>query len=440
MEQVETFLQGTEKFLWSYIGILLIIVCGLYFSFLARFKQIWGLSSAFSYFFKSLLGSIKGGQKNHRGSNTLEVFFASLGSCIGAGNIVSIAVAIQIGGPGALFWVWLVAFLGMIIKYAEVYLGLRFRVENSHGSYDGGPMFFLRYAFPQIPILSSIMAFLMCIYGTEIYMFSVIKESLVENFNFPEPIVVVSLLLLTIFSVAGGVKRVGKINSFLVPFFIIIYMLMVGYILIINISHLPEVFYQITSSAFSGHAAIGGFAGSSTLLTMAKGISSACYSGDIGVGYASIVHSETSIRHPERQASFAIVGIFIDTLIVCTATIFLILVTGVWHEKGLSGSMLVQNALARYFPHMDLFMSAFIFMLGFPTITAYLVAAMKSASFLSPKRGKIILLSFSSASFVLFSFFDSTLALSVMLISGGLLVSINIPAIIRLRKHIKYNF
>jgi AGCS family alanine or glycine:cation symporter len=137
MNEVLSLIQAIDSFLWTYVGVSLIVVAGLYFSIISGFAQIFGLWRCFKNFFSSF-GRPK---TTARGASPIYVFFASLGGCIGIGNVVAIAVALQIGGPGALVWVWIAAFLGMIIKYAEVYLGIKFRLENDAGSYDGGPMF-----------------------------------------------------------------------------------------------------------------------------------------------------------------------------------------------------------------------------------------------------------------------------------------------------------
>jgi AGCS family alanine or glycine:cation symporter len=160
----------------------------------------------------------------------------------------------------------------------------------------------------------------------------------------------------------------------------------------------------------------------------------------VGIGYASIIHAETNVNDPEKQASLAIVGIFIDTIIVCTAVMLLIMVSGVWENSSLPGSILVQRALEMYFPYMNIFMPIFIFCLGFSTITAYLVAGIKSARFLSPQKGKQVFICLASMAFVLFSFYDPSVAMAIMYSSGGLLMVINIPGIFVLRRYIKYNF
>lgn len=437
MDEIRIIIQTFESFLWTYVGITLILVAGLYLSYKSGFAQFFGLWRCFNNFFACFRKDMPHAS---RGASPIFVFFASLGGCIGIGNVVSIAVAVQIGGPGALVWVWVAAFLGMIIKYAEVYLGIRFRLENDVGSYDGGPMYFLRYAFPKLPFVANLMAILMCIYGAEIYLFGVIKESLVLNFSLPALPVVAVLLVLVLLTVFGGVKRVGAVNSWLVPVFLLAFLVMVAIILVQNASLIPDMLTAVFLSAFSGQAAFGGFAGSTILLTASRGISSACYSGDVGIGYASIIHAETNVNEPEKQASLAIVGIFLDTIIVCTAVMLLILISGVWQDSSIQGSMLVQTALEKYFPYMNIFMPIFIFMLGFSTITAYLIAGIKAAKFLAPKHGKIIFICISSLAFVFFSFYDPSLAMAVMYSCGGLLMVINIPGILALRRYIRYNF
>lgn len=437
MDEIRILVHAFENFLWTYVGISLILVAGLYLSYKSGFAQIFGLWRCFKNFFACFKNDMPHAD---RGASPLFVFFASLGGCIGIGNVVSIAVAVQIGGPGALVWVWIAAFLGMIIKYAEVYLGIRFRLENDAGSYDGGPMYFLRYAFPKLPFIANIMALLMCVYGAEIYLFGVIKESLVNNFAWPSAWVIGVLLVLVLLTVVGGVKRVGAVSAWMVPIFMTVFLGMVIVILVQNAALIPDMFVAIFSSAFSGQAAFGGFAGSTILLTASRGISSACYSGDVGIGYASIIHAETNVNEPEKQASLAIVGIFLDTIVVCTAVMLLVMISGVWQDSTIQGSMLVQAALQTYFPYMNIFMPIFVFMLGFSTITAYLVAGIKAAQYLSPKWGKPSFIVLSSFAFVFFSFYDSSLAMSVMYSCGGLLMVINIPGILALRRYIKYSF
>ena len=252
---------------------------------------------------------------------TFKSIFCSVGGCVGIGNIVGIctprpseagAFCLDLDdSPG-----------GHDLKYSEVYLGLRYRQPNGKGGYNGGPMYFLTRVFKQnwIP---KFVCVLLCIYGVEVYQFSVISTSITANLGISSYLVIAVLLLLVIFAGSGGVRRVGNISSKSLPIFVFLYVGMGAWVLSHNITALPEIFRQIFVSAFTGHAALGGFAGAGLIATMSHGIRRGCYTGDIGVGYASVIHSESSIQEPEKQAALAIFDIFLDTFIVCTTSLFL---------------------------------------------------------------------------------------------------------------------
>jgi AGCS family alanine or glycine:cation symporter len=424
-----------DTILWGYLGLGFIITLGFYLSFKARWFQITHFGKAFKHFIAC--GKSKEFSKEDRGVSPLKIFFATIGGVIGIGNIAGVSLAVQIGGPGALVWVLLVAFLGMIIKYSEVYLGVKYRHHDRKNGYDGGPMYFLQKAFPKYPWIAGIMCVLLCIYGVEIYMFNVVKHSFETNFDVDATFVIPMFLALILFAVLGGVERIGTINSILIPGFVIIYLAMTLWVIILEIDQLPHVLGVILHSAFNGHAAVGGFAGSTFILTLSKGIASGAYSGDIGIGYASILHSETKFQDPSKQASLTILGIFLDTFIVCSCTILLVVLTGVW-TTDIDSSLLVQTALSKYFPYMEYFMPTCLFVLGYSTIIAYLVAGIKCAKFLMPNHGMKIYLCYAAFSFVFFSFFESRYAFMVMNIVGGLLMLINLAGILRLRKDIVY--
>lgn len=431
-QQLEYF---ADTFLWGYLGIGFIITLGFYLSFKARWMQVFQFGKACKHFIRCAKG--KDCHKDDRGVSPIKIFFATIGGAIGIGNIAGVALAVQIGGPGALVWVLLVAFLGMIIKYSEVYLGIKYRRHGRKKGYDGGPMYFLQHAFPKHTWVASAMAFLLCIYGIEIYMFDVVKHSFETNFHLDSNLVMVSLLGLILFAVCGGVERIGTISSILIPGFVLAYLGMTLWVIGTEIHQLPHLLKVIFHSAFHGHAAVGGFAGSTVLLTLSKGIASGAYSGDIGIGYASIIHSETKFKDPSKQASLTILGIFLDTFIVCTCTILLLTVTGVW-QTDMDSSLLVQTALSQYFPYMNYFMPLCLFVLGYSTITAYFVAGMKCANFLMPNHGVKAYVIYGVFAFIFFSFFESKYAFMIMNIAGGLLMIINLAGILKLRKEIVY--
>ena len=426
------YLESLELFLWGYVGIALIVALGIYFTFVSKGFQLRNFLRSLKIFFTFFKHKEEG-----PGIHPLKLFFASVGGCIGIGNLVTVCIAVQLGGPGALFWIWVTAFLGMILKYSEIYLGLRYRIPNNEGGYDGGPMHFLRYAFKSSWI-PKIVCLLLCIYGVEIFMFDTIVDSITLNWEIPRLAVVIPLLILVVVTGVGGIRRVGNISSILIPFFVVVYIGMSCYVLFQNIEKIPALLLTVLTSAFTGHAAVGGFIGSAMLMAMTKGVEAGCYTGDIGIGYASVIHSETQECQPQKQALLAIVAIFLDTFIICTATLLLVLITDVWTAP-IDGALMVQTALEGYFPYMNVYMPIFLFLLGFSTITAYFCVGAKCSQFLWPKIGKKVFYAYATISFFAFSFIEAKQALTIMMISGGFLIAINLIGIFKLRDRIDFS-
>ncbi|MBS4163499.1 putative transporter [Candidatus Protochlamydia amoebophila] len=427
-------LDQLENILWTYAGVPIVMLLGLYLSLKSGFFQIRHLPTVFKTFFSFM--RLRSSENQH-GVHPLKAFFAAVGGCVGIGNIVGICTAVQLGGPGALFWIWMTALAGMILKYSEVYLGLRYRVPNESGGYNGGPMYFLQKVF-KTSWIPKLVCVLLCVYGVEVYQFSVISTSITTNLGINSYLVTATLLVLVVFAGSGGVRRVGTISSTSLPVFVVIYVGMGMWVLVNNLSALPTVIQQVFTSAFSGHAAIGGFAGVGIMSTMSYGIRRGCYTGDIGVGYASVIHSETSVQIPEKQASLAIFDIFLDTFIVCTTSLFLILTTGFWQEP-IEAGLLVQLSLGKYFPYMHFFMPIFLFMLGYNTINAYFCVGLKCAEYLSPKFGRGVYYIYAVVALVLFSFMGTSQAQTAMAIAGVSLLIINGYGIFMLRHEISFN-
>lgn len=426
-------LKNIDSFFWGYVAFALIIILGSFLTFTNSFFQIRQIPSILKSFFL-LIGKPS---KEIRGVHPLKAFFASVGGMIGVGNIVGIATAVQMGGPGALFWVWVTGMIGAIVKYSEIYLGLKHRVENNEGGYDGGPMYFLKAAFKSriIPIF---VAILLCIYGVEIYQFSVVTDSVSSNWHINRYLVISVLLVAVLYTSIGGVRRIGKICSWIMPFFILTYLSMAFWILVVEAHALPAIFASVFKSAFTGHAAVGGFAGSTFILAIQHGISRAAYSSDIGIGYDSIIQSESSTLYPQKQARLAILGVFVDNLI-CTLSILMVLISGIWKaDVAIDGSHLVQTALSAYFPYMDFFMPLFLSTVGFTTIIAFFCVGLKCARYLFPKRGYTFYVIYGALGLLASTFLRQTEALLIMSIAGALLLIINLIGIFILRKQISF--
>lgn len=432
-QELFAYMELFEENLWGYICVPFLMIVGIYLTFRSNFFQV----RKFPYAVKKFASLLSTRENHQRGVHPLKAFFACIGGCVGIGNIAAICTAIQIGGPGALFWIWMTAGIGMIIKYAEVFLGMRFRVANNQGGYNGGPMYFLQQVFKTMWIPNTVCV-LLCIYGVEVYQFTVITDSVVNNLHINPLIVIFTLLGLVLFAGAGGVRRVGDISSAIIPLFVVIYLGMGAWVLFNNFSAIPGALGLVFSSAFTGSAAFGGFAGSSLMLMMSQGVRRGCYTGDLGVGYAAVIHSESNAKVPQEQATLAIFEIFIDTFVICTASVMIVLVTGVWHQA-VSPSMMVQTVLEQYFPYMNYFMPLFLFMLGYSTINAYYCVGLKSAEFLHPKHGRKAYVVYAIATLLLFSYGGINQAQSMMTIANGLLLIINCYGIFRLRHEISFS-
>jgi len=425
-------LDQIENFIWGYFAAPIILLLGLYFTFKSNFFQF----RKFPAVVRTFIEFLKLHENKQRGVHPLKVFFASVGGCVGIGNIVSICTAIQIGGPGALFWIWITAIVGGMLKYAEVFLGLRYRIANDQGGYNGGPMYYLQKAF-KTKWAANASALLLCVYGIEVYQFNVIIDSLSTNTHINPHVIAVLLLALVILACSGGVRRVGAISSAIIPTFMVLFVSMGTWVLFQNIEKVPHILYEVFVGAFTGHAAIGGFVGSIFLLTMSQGIKRGAYSSDVGIGYASVIYSESSVKNLPQQASLVLFDVFLDTFVICTTSLGLILLTDVWHEP-VNASLLVQNALSQYFPYMHFFMPLFLFLLGYSTINAFISVGLKCADFLLPVVGRKLYYGYAVVMFLIFSFVDTLQAQAVMTIAGGLLLIVNCWGIYRLRHEVTY--
>jgi AGCS family alanine or glycine:cation symporter len=325
----------------------------------------------------------------------------------------------------------------MLIQYSEVYLGMKYRVANKQGSYDGGPMYFLPRAFKGNWI-APVICFLLCIYGVEIFMFNVMADSISTNWNINEYLVVAILLIGILVVAKGGINRVGEVCSALIPLFIVLYVFMALWVIFQHAQELPGIFQSIFDGAFSPQAAKGGFLGSTVMVTISMGLSRGAYSGDIGVGYTSVIYAESGTTKIEKQASMSIIGIFIDTFLICTLSILVVLITGYWNSDT-DVALMVQEALGLHFPCMHLFMPIFLFLLGFTTILAYFVVGAKCAQFISKKWGPPIYYTYACIVLPVFAFIDATQAFVIMSLSGACLLIVNLTGIFFLRKEVRFS-
>lgn len=422
-----------DSFFWIYGGVPTLMLVGIYFTLISKGFQLIKFPEVVTIFYHTIFDNAV----HEKGVKPLYVFFASIGGCIGIGNVVGVCTAVQIGGPGAVFWMWVAGFFGMLVKYAEIYLGMIYRVVDAKNGYCGGPIIYLQQ-LSNGKLLANIVAFLLCIYGLEIYIFRTITHSIITGWNIYPPLVILSLIGLVILVGEGGINLVGKVSSIILPIFLATFVGMSLFIFAVNIHKFPEMLYLIFSSAWTSHAPLGAFAGCSVMMAMSHGVRRACYTGDLGIGYASIIHSQTSQTDPSKEAAMGIMAIFLDTFVICTMSLFLVLITQTWHT-GVHETLMVATALNNYFPFVMGIWPLFIFLLGYTSLTSFYAVGKNAAHFLWGVVGDRFYPYLAAFLFLLFPLIgDMSQAMTFMSITGALLLMFNVYGIIRLSDKIKF--
>ena len=260
----------------------------------------------------------------------------ALAATVGTGNIVGVATAIGIGGPGALFWMWVTGLLGMASKYSEAFLGVRYRTTDAAGEKSGGPQYYLERGIPNrfgkfLALFFAIAAVFACFGIGNMTQGNSISANLEHSFNVPTWVTGIVLTVFALLVLVGGIKSIGRVTAGFVPVMIIFYVLGAIYILIANIGGVPAAFAQIFTDAFTGTSAVGGFAGSVIIIAVQYGVARGIFSNESGMGSAAIAAAAAQTSHPVRQGLVSMTQTFIDTIIVVTCTGLVIITTGVWN-------------------------------------------------------------------------------------------------------------
>ncbi|KZY34834.1 sodium:alanine symporter [Alcanivorax sp. HI0083] len=344
MEQTVTILKQISGLLWGWPALILIAGTGIYLTLILGFLPLRQLG----FGFRQMLGP-------QRGVGTIGAGAAlatSLSATIGTGNIVGVATAIHSGGPGALVWMWLIALVGMATKYAEAVLAVHFREKDAAGQYVGGPMYYIKNGLGKnwhwlaiaFAVFGMIAGFGI---GNSVQANSV-AHGLNDSFGLPPWITGVTLAVLVGMVVLGGMKRIATVATFIVPFMALAYLLAGLVVLADHASAIPDALALCFEGAFSGTAAAGGFAGALVKEAIRFGMARGIFSNEAGLGSAPIAHASANTDHPARQGSIAMLGTFIDTIIVCSVTGLAIVSTGVW-DSGVKGAPLSAMAFSSTF-------------------------------------------------------------------------------------------
>jgi AGCS family alanine or glycine:cation symporter len=344
LEQALTLFKQLSDFIWGpYLLIPLLLLTGLYLTVRLRGVQFRELGHSLWLAFVVRREQGAEGDISH-----FQALMTALAATVGTGNIVGVATAISLGGPGAVFWMWMTGLVGMATKYAEALLSVRYRITDARGEQAGGPMYYLSRGIPSGfgRVLGWLFAFFAAIaafgIGNMVQSNSV-AAALNTSFGVPLWGTGLGIALLTGAVILGGIKSIGRFTEFFVPVMIGAYMLGSGVVIALHLERVPEAFRLIFSEAFSGTAATGGFAGATLAAGIRYGVARGIFSNESGLGSAGIAAAAAQTRQPVVQALVSMTQTFIDTLVVCTFTAVAILSTGAW-TSGLTGAPLTQLA------------------------------------------------------------------------------------------------
>ncbi|WP_188151223.1 alanine/glycine:cation symporter family protein [Teredinibacter waterburyi] len=361
-------LNTISGYVWGPVTLGLILGVGLLLTVRIKALSLRKIPYGFSQLFAG---------RKAAGDGSIAPFSAlmlSLSATIGTGNIVGVATAIGIGGPGALFWMWCSALVGMATKYAEAVCAVHYRETNDRGELVGGPMYYIKNGLgKKWKFLALAFAFFGTIAGFGIgntVQAHSVADAMFNSFSVPKPVSAGVMVVLVGLVLLGGVKRISEVAKHLVPFMAISYFVAGLVVLLWNFSAVPAAFVLIVESAFSPVAAQGGFAGAAIALAIQKGIARGVFSNEAGLGSAPIAHAAAATDSPVRQGTVAMLGTFIDTIVVCSITGLAIIVTGVWTGDA-KGAAMSQQAFAAVLPYGDKLVSFALCLFAFTTILGW---------------------------------------------------------------------
>jgi AGCS family alanine or glycine:cation symporter len=384
-----------NEFVWQPAAMpVVLVVVGFWLTVRSGFVQI----RRFPMAVRRVIGGAFKHKEGEEGTITpFQALSTALAATVGNGNIGGVATAILVGGPGAIFWMWVTATVGMATKYSEAVLGVHFRVRRESGELASGPMYYIRRGVPNVQI-ARILAIMFAFFGAATALLgtgnmaqsNTIARTFVEAFRananidlplwVPGAIITVAVGLVLL----GGIKRIAATAEKLVPTMIVIYILTAVAYILINVDGIPRVFLMIVGEAFSPSAAVGGFIGASFARGVAAGTSRGVLSNEAGLGSAPIAHGIADVDHPVEQGTVGVFEVFVDTILVCSMTAFVILDSGLWTQgifQDASGD-LTSAAMSQTIPFASIVVALSSFLFGFSTLIAWCYYGEKCVEFL----------------------------------------------------------
>lgn len=371
MTAIMNILTIIDNFVWGPPMLIVLVGTGIFLTIRIGFPQFKHSGYAWKLIFSGMAKKDKS-EKNEGEITPFQALTATLAATVGNGNIAGVATAIAAGGPGAVLWMWLTALFGMATKMSEATLGVKYRIKDKDGALAGGSMYFLDKGAGQ-----KWLGWLFALFGAIAAfgigdMVQTNSMALVGNsvFGIPQVVTGIVLAVLTWLVVIGGIKRIGIVAEKLVPFMAIFYIIGALIIIISRIDMLPWAIGEIFRSAFTGKAAIGGFAGATVAQAMRFGVARGIFSNEAGLGSASMAHAVAKTPHPARQGTIAMIGVMIDTLIICSMTALAIIMTNSI-ETGYTSTQLTAHAFTTVIPFGGAIVAIGSLLFGYSTIITW---------------------------------------------------------------------
>ena len=442
LSTIEAVNSVVNNFIWGVPAMICIIGVGLYLSIRMRFLQI----RKFPYSMKVTLGRMMKKKEASDGALTpFQAVCTALAATVGTGNVAGVAGAIAIGGPGAVFWMWISALLGMCTKFAEVTLAVHFRETNAQGDLVGGPMYyikngldkkwhFLAYLFAAFGVLA--------VFGTgnatQVNTITTAIDSALSNFNvlpadavnLVNLIIGIALAIIIALILIGGIKRIGNVTSKLVPFMAIMYIVLALGVIIFHIKSVPAVFASIIEGAFNPASVTGGVVGS-FFMSMKKGVSRGIFSNEAGLGTGSIAHACADTKKPVKQGFFGIFEVFVDTIIICTMTALVILCSGVPVNYGeaAGAELTISGFTTVYGSWVSIFTAVAMCCFAFSTIIGWGLYGTRCIEFLLGSRSNMPFMVLYSLTAIVGATMNLGLMWSIAETFNGLMVIPNLIAV-----------
>ena len=369
MESFIPMLNAIDSFMWGPPLITLLVGTGIYLTLRLKLLQVIRLPKALSLIFKA---------KNH-GEGDVSSFKAlcvALAATVGTGNIVGVATAVKIGGPGAIFWMWMAAFFGMATKYAEGLLAVKYRSTDANGNIAGGPMYYIRQGmgekYKPLATFFAAATILVAYFGIGTFpQVNAIVDSAEISFGLSKVLTGFVLTVLIAAITIGGLQSIAKVASKVIPFMAVMYIAISLGLIVMNLDGVPAAVALIFESAFTGAAAAGGFAGSTIMMAMQNGIARGVFSNESGLGSAPIAAAAAKTKEPAEQGLISMTGTFIDTLIICTMTGLALVLTGVWQGDA-AGAAMTSAAFATAYGNIgSILLTVALVLFAFTTILGW---------------------------------------------------------------------